>query len=300
MATPLNSRKPDPSPRPARSILFGGSGNGEHPLLAIHPIRWANVKFLNEMAPAYDLTYDDVFMVPSRVRGRLPARRRPVHPRRHRHHHPARRRQHDRGRRPPDGRDRRPPRRHRRHPAGHPDRRRRRRRRLGQAAPPGPRHRRSRSRPHDTVGEALDLLPKRAHGAVVVVDGTTARSASSPRRDLHRRRPLHPAVRRSCPTDLLTLPDAGIDPREAFDRLHDGRRRLAPVVDDDGRLVGILTRTGALRATLYQPAVDADGRLRVAAAVGINGDVAGKAEAAARRRRRRASSSTPRTATRRR
>jgi IMP dehydrogenase len=39
-----------------------------------------------------------------------------------------------------------------------------------------------------------------------------------------------------------------------------------------------MTRTGALRATLYQPATDSDGRLRIGAAVGINGDVAGKAK----------------------
>jgi IMP dehydrogenase len=49
-------------------------------------------------------------------------------------------------------------------------------------------------------------------------------------------------------------------------------------VDGAGQLVGIMTRTGALRATLYQPATDTDGRLRVGAAVGINGDVAGKAK----------------------
>ena len=36
-------------------------------------------------------------------------------------------------------------------------------------------------RPTDTVGEALNLLPKRAHGAVVVVDDARGRSASSPR-----------------------------------------------------------------------------------------------------------------------
>jgi IMP dehydrogenase len=77
-------------------------------------------------------------------------------------------------------------------------------------------------------------------------------------------------------TDLLVL-SAGIDPREAFNRLEDAHRKLAPAVDAEGRLVGILTRTAALRATLYQPAVDAGGRLRIAAAVGINGDVAGKA-----------------------
>ena len=77
--------------------------------------------------------------------------------------------------------------------------------------------------------------------------------------------------------ELLTLP-AGTDPERAFGLLHDGRHRLAPVVDAAGRCVGILTRTGALRATLYQPAVDGRGRLRIGAALGINGDVAGKAK----------------------
>ena len=65
-------------------------------------------------------------------------------------------------------------------------------------------------------------------------------------------------------TDPVTLP-AGIEPRAAFDRLTSQHLALAPVVDGE-RLVGVLTRTGALRATLYAPAVDADGQLMVAAA----------------------------------
>ncbi|GAA3177473.1 GuaB1 family IMP dehydrogenase-related protein [Nonomuraea roseoviolacea] len=130
--------------------------------------------------------------------------------------------------------------------------------------------------PHDTVGEALQLLPKRAHGAVIVVDWDN--------------RPVGVVTEADCPdvdmytqlsqvmsSELLTLP-AGLEPRAAFERLHEGRHRLAPIVDGDGRLVGILTRTGALRATLYKPALDASGRLRVAAAVGVNGDVAAKAK----------------------
>ena len=40
-----------------------------------------------------------------------------------------------------------------------------------------------------------------------------------------------------------------------------------------------MTRLGALRSTIYAPAVDASGRLRVAAAVGINGDVSGRTRA---------------------
>src|SRR6202034_2893747 len=77
--------------------------------------------------------------------------------------------------------------------------------------------------------------------------------------------------------DPFTLP-AGTPPEQAFSLLHEGRRRLAPVVDGSGRCLGIMTRTGALRATLYAPAVDASGRLRVGAAIGVNGDVAAKAK----------------------
>jgi IMP dehydrogenase len=43
----------------------------------------------------------------------------------------------------------------------------------------------------------------------------------------------------------------------------------------------VLTRTGTVRAGIYTPAVDAAGRLRIAAAVGINGDVPTKARALA-------------------
>src|SRR5690606_3631588 len=53
------------------------------------------------------------------------------------------------------------------------------------------------------------------------------------------------------------------------------------LVRHHGRLVGAVTRRGALRSTIYTPAVDGSGRLRVAAAVGINGDVAAKARALA-------------------
>ena len=129
--------------------------------------------------------------------------------------------------------------------------------------------------PHMTVGDAMALLPKRAHRAAFVVseDG----------------RPLGVVTEEDCTgvdrftqvvqvmsANPVTLPHT-VDPREAFDRLDAARRRVAPVVDGDGRLVGVLTRTAALRSTLYTPALDSEGRLRVAAAIGVNGDVAAKA-----------------------
>ncbi len=133
--------------------------------------------------------------------------------------------------------------------------------------------------PADTTGQALSLLPKRAHGAVVVVENgrPTGVATEADCQGVDR----FTQLRQVMSTDLLTLP-AGIDPEKAFGLLHEGRHRLAPVVDAEGTLTGILTRTGALRATLYRPAVDAAGRLRVGAAIGINGDVAAKAEALTR------------------
>jgi IMP dehydrogenase len=128
--------------------------------------------------------------------------------------------------------------------------------------------------PTDTVGEAMNLVTKRAHNAVIVVDGSrpvgvvTEGDCSG----VDRFTPLAEVMSR----DLLTVP-ASIDPQAGFELLHERRRRLAPAVDDDGDLVGVLTRTGALRSTLYRPAVDDAGQLRVAAALGANGDVEAKA-----------------------
>ncbi|NEA60059.1 GuaB1 family IMP dehydrogenase-related protein [Streptomyces sp. SID13666] len=129
--------------------------------------------------------------------------------------------------------------------------------------------------PHQTVADALSLLPKRAHGAGVVVEdgGPVGVVTDHDLTGVDRFTQLSEVMTR----DLL-LVDAGIDPREAFNRLDAANRKLAPAVDADGRLVGILTRKAALRATLYTPATDANGKLRIAAAVGINGDVAVKAK----------------------
>lgn len=66
------------------------------------------------------------------------------------------------------------------------------------------------------------------------------------------------------------------DPRRAFELLVERDLQVAAVMRD-GAVVGSVSRTSAVRSTLYRPAVDADGRLIVAAAVGINGDVAAKA-----------------------
>ncbi len=129
---------------------------------------------------------------------------------------------------------------------------------------------------HSTVSDALALLPKRATGAVIVVhkDQPVGVVTEADCAGVDRFTQVHQVM--SAP--VLTVPDT-VDPRRAFELLDASHRRLAAVVDEQGRLRGVLTRTGALRATMYRPAVDAHGRLRVGAALGVNGDVGGKAAA---------------------
>lgn len=134
--------------------------------------------------------------------------------------------------------------------------------------------------PHDTVHTALTLIGKRAHGAAVVVDAgmpvgvvTEADCQGVDRfTQVDQVMTAHPTT-----VDLAIVEQGGLRGLEAaFEKLHGSRRKFSPVVRD-GELVGVLTQVGALRSSIYQPALDADGRLRVAAAVGINGDVKQKA-----------------------
>jgi len=126
-----------------------------------------------------------------------------------------------------------------------------------------------------TIGDALSLIYKRAHGAVVVVDdeGPVGVFTENDGEGFDRFTQLGNVMSSS-----LHILSPDIEPVAAFDYLGKNRLRVAPVVDADGRLLGVITREGALRSTIYDPAVDADGRLMVGVAVGINGNPANRAK----------------------
>ncbi len=124
--------------------------------------------------------------------------------------------------------------------------------------------------PTDTVGEALSLIHKRAHGAVLVVDSDD--------------RPLgifteHDAAgfdRFAQLKNVMNSELVSVDESMNIEAIHDllGEQRLsfAPVVNSSGVLVGSVTRRGALRSSIYAPAVNAQGQLLTSVAVGINGN----------------------------
>lgn len=141
--------------------------------------------------------------------------------------------------------------------------------------------------PASTVIDALHLMGKRPHGAIMVVDDAGAvagivRAADCEGQD---RFASLASVMRVQPLvlDAALLEDSpdggagsGAGLRRAFEAMDAAGTDFTPV-QRDGVLAGVLTRKGALRSTLYRPSLDGAGRLKVAAAVGINGDVAGRA-----------------------
>ncbi|MEO8814568.1 MAG: GuaB1 family IMP dehydrogenase-related protein [Mycobacterium sp.] len=126
----------------------------------------------------------------------------------------------------------------------------------------------------DSVSDALALISKRAHGAAVVTaDGRPVGLVTKARCEGVDR---FTRVRDVMVADLVTAP-VGTDPRKVFDLLENVPVDVAVLTHADGTLAGVLTRTGAIRAGIYTPATDAAGRLRIAAAVGITGEFTARA-----------------------
>ena len=126
--------------------------------------------------------------------------------------------------------------------------------------------------PRATLRDVQGIIRKRSHDMVVVIDDEHRPLGIVTQADLRDRDQYVPAERLMSQR-LITLP-AGMSNRDAFLQMETARIKAAPVLDSDGRLVGVLTRNDAVRLELLRPSLDSQGRLMVAAAVGISGDVA--------------------------
>lgn len=145
--------------------------------------------------------------------------------------------------------------------------------------------------PDATVADAARLLPATEGHGIVVADAHPA-AGTAGRVDADDILGIVPATRLGTALPDARLGDlargraASVDAddiesaRHAFDVIVAAEAETVCVLHH-GHLVGTLSRRSALRSTLYRPAVDASGRLIVAAAIGINGDVAAKAKALA-------------------
>ncbi len=124
--------------------------------------------------------------------------------------------------------------------------------------------------PRATMRDVAGIIRKRSHDLVVVVDDENRPLGIVTHSDLRDQDQYVPAARLMSQR-LVTLP-AGLTNRDAFLQMDEGRVKAAPVLDAAGRLLGVLTRNDAVRLELLRPSLGANGRLMVAAAVGISAD----------------------------
>lgn len=140
--------------------------------------------------------------------------------------------------------------------------------------------------PDATVAQALRIVPASAGQGIILREGSTPTNSTGGYLGCIDATALATAMPDARLGDLLRGPVASIDaddvtdPRSAFDLMVAAGLDFAPVMHH-GVVIGTLSRKSALRATLYTPNVDRNGRLKVASAIGINGDVEGRARALA-------------------
>lgn len=120
---------------------------------------------------------------------------------------------------------------------------------------------------HATLRDALCVIRKRAHDLVVVVDEKQHPVGILRFEDVRGSDP-HTPVTALMSSQFVTIA-AGTTNRDAFLLMEEHHIKAAPVLQNDGRLLGVLTREDCVRQELLRPSLDAGGQLMVAAAVDI-------------------------------
>jgi IMP dehydrogenase len=124
--------------------------------------------------------------------------------------------------------------------------------------------------PRSTLRDAHGIIRKRSHNLVVVIDDDRRPIGIVTTADL-RDEDQYAPVSRFMSKEMVTI-TAGTPNREAFLLMEHTRVKAVPVLDDEGRLHGVLTRDDVVRLDLLSPSLDAHGKLMVACAVGISGE----------------------------
>ncbi len=122
--------------------------------------------------------------------------------------------------------------------------------------------------PRATLRDVQGIIRKRSHDLVIVIDDDNRPLGVITHANLRDHDQYTPASRLMS-KQMITLP-IDISNRDAYFRMEEARVKAAAVLDGDGRLVGTLTREDAVRLELLRPSLGPDGKLMVAAAVGIS------------------------------
>lgn len=131
-----------------------------------------------------------------------------------------------------------------------------------------------------TVGDALDIMKEHKIGGIPVVDDENTLVGIVTNRDLRFEKKRSRKVDEVMTSDNLIVTKDGSDFTKAEQMLREHRIEKLPVVDDNGKLVGLITYRDIIKLTEFPMSCkDNYGRLRVAAAVGVTADTMERVQA---------------------
>ncbi|HEY7186546.1 MAG TPA: IMP dehydrogenase [Vicinamibacterales bacterium] len=128
-------------------------------------------------------------------------------------------------------------------------------------------------RPDAPIREAVDIMRRTGVGTLVVVDNATRVAGLLTTRDLRFAGTNGTVAERMTPRARLVVSHAGTESAAAEAAMRTHKIKKLPLVDDDDRLVGLITAKDLLQQERLPFATrDDQGRLRVGAAIGAKGD----------------------------
>jgi IMP dehydrogenase len=128
-------------------------------------------------------------------------------------------------------------------------------------------------RPEAPLTEAIDIMSRTGVGTLVVVDAANRVAGLLTTRDLRFAGTDGTVADRMTPRGRLVVSPSSIDGEAAAAAMRAHKIKKLPLVDGDGRLLGLVTARDLLQQERLPFATrDAQGRLRVGAAIGAKGD----------------------------
>ena len=135
-------------------------------------------------------------------------------------------------------------------------------------------------RPDATIAEALDIMKENKIGGIPITDAEGKLVGILTNRDLRFEKNHGRKASEVMTSERLVTVEHGVDLSEAEAILQENKIEKLPVVDENGKLTGLITFRDIKKVTEHPNACkDEYGRLRVGAALGITPDVLDRVEA---------------------
>lgn len=127
----------------------------------------------------------------------------------------------------------------------------------------------------ESIQTALNLIYKRSHGAIVVVDKKNKPVGIFVERDASRK-DLYANLKEVMSKDIISM-DEKVTPQKIFEKLQKSHVSIMPIVKKTSdELLGVMTEKSAVRSEIYKPATNKNGEFLTAVAIGINRDLESK------------------------